>query len=226
MSHLQYNCDSCGLSILPTNPRVHCLVCADYDLCANCALGERFTQGHLGGHQTSIFKQCGGGGQNPMPAAINYAAAPAPPQSPPGFSQPPPPVYQSHPQAPPPPVPARQPNSPSYGPGPTSPPPPANAMTGWQPFFYPDSAPTPLFVQLMNDIFSYLDPRNTGNLVPETFSRLLDDMGYQTHENACKSINANLIITFTDIPNRPLVRFIRETRTPGELQRVQGIQRR
>ncbi|KAG6852975.1 hypothetical protein C0991_007786 [Blastosporella zonata] len=39
----------------------------------------------------------------------------------------------------------------------------------------------------MNDIFSYLDPQNTGVLLPETFSRFLDDMGYLPHENAWKA---------------------------------------
>ncbi|KAG6816630.1 hypothetical protein H0H87_004477 [Tephrocybe sp. NHM501043] len=39
----------------------------------------------------------------------------------------------------------------------------------------------------MNDIFSHLDPQNMGLLLPETFSRFLDDMGYLPHENAWKS---------------------------------------
>ncbi|KAG5649398.1 hypothetical protein H0H81_004109 [Sphagnurus paluster] len=48
-------------------------------------------------------------------------------------------------------------------------------------------SPTPVYVSLMNDIFSYLDPTNTGNLVPETYSRFLDDMGYLPHQNAWKA---------------------------------------
>ncbi|KAF9484867.1 hypothetical protein BDN70DRAFT_871837 [Pholiota conissans] len=198
MSDLQYNCDSCRLGIVPTNPRIHCLVCADYDLCANCAIAERFTQGHQAGHQASVFKQSGGGGQHPVPSAntIVYATPPLPPAR-----SPPPPGYQANSRGPPPPLPPRLPSSLTASrPGPASPPPTtpaasnnANASTGWQPFFYPDSAPTPFFVQIINDIFTYLDPSNTGNLLPETFSRFLDDMGFQTHENSWKQ---GLIATF------------------------------
>ncbi|KAG6916660.1 hypothetical protein DXG01_005946 [Tephrocybe rancida] len=74
----------------------------------------------------------------------------------------------------PPPIPPRRDPTPSTG-------------SGWQPFFFPDMTPTPTFTTLMNDIFSCLDPQNTGTLLPETHSRFLDDIGYLPHENTWKS---------------------------------------
>ncbi|KAF5326756.1 hypothetical protein D9619_005104 [Psilocybe cf. subviscida] len=62
---------------------------------------------------------------------------------------------------------------------------PAQA-TGWQPFLLADMSPSPTFVTLVNDVFSYLDQRNLGNLEPEVFSGFLDDLGYMPHENAWK----------------------------------------
>ncbi|KAF8968396.1 hypothetical protein BDZ97DRAFT_433192 [Flammula alnicola] len=167
-----FNCDSCRQNIAPTNPRIHCLVCPDYDLCANCGLGERFTHPHLGLHQTQIFKHSGGGNQVPL-LATNYATPPS------TSSQP----LANTPQNGPPPLPPRR----ASVLGPISTPPLADqGGAGWQPFFFPDMTPSPTFVTLMNDIFTYLDPTNNGNLVPETFSRFLDDMGYLPHENAWK----------------------------------------
>lgn len=46
-------------------------------------------------------------------------------------------------------------------------------------------SPTPVFVTLLNDIFTHLDPSNMAYLTPEVFSRFEDDMGYLPHENAC-----------------------------------------
>ncbi|KAG6864080.1 hypothetical protein C0991_000289 [Blastosporella zonata] len=47
-------------------------------------------------------------------------------------------------------------------------------------------SPTPTYTTLLNDIFSYLDPQNTGLLLPETLSRLMDDLGYPINENPWK----------------------------------------
>ena len=172
MAPLQFNCDSCRQSIVPTNPRVHCLVCADYDLCANCALGERFTTGHVAGHSTQVFKQSGGNGQQAIPASTPVQAAPnTPPGNPGGIARP---------SVVPPPLPSRPSNpQPSNSPG---------SGSAWQPWFHPDSSPTDAYTTLMNDIFTYLDPTNVGNLVPETLSGFLDDMGYLAHDNACTSL--------------------------------------
>ncbi|KAL0070277.1 hypothetical protein AAF712_002769 [Marasmius tenuissimus] len=66
MAPMTYRCDSCSQQILSTNPRAHCLVCDDYDLCANCTLGERFSGTHTLEHGVSVFKQSGGGDERPL----------------------------------------------------------------------------------------------------------------------------------------------------------------
>lgn len=176
MAPLQFNCDSCTQSIAPTNPRVHCLVCADYDLCANCALGERFTTGHVAGHGTQVFKQSGGNGQQAIPASTTPAQSAL--NTPLGH-----PGSPGRPSGVPPPLPSRPSNTQR---APNS---AGGGSAGWQPWFHPDSSPTDAYITLMNDIFTHLDPTNVGNLVPETFSGFLDDLGYLTHENACTSLH-------------------------------------
>ncbi|KAJ7461183.1 hypothetical protein FB451DRAFT_1371420 [Mycena latifolia] len=61
-----FTCDGCSRSIAATDPRIHCLDCSDYDLCANCAVGEQFTGDHTAAHRTRVFKTSGGGGQGPV----------------------------------------------------------------------------------------------------------------------------------------------------------------
>lgn len=198
MAHLTYNCDACRTSIPPLNPRVHCLdpACPDYDLCANCALGERATPPHAPGHRTKVFRTAGGGGVAMTEGRwyVHASAAAPPPTYDYGVT--PPPQGSVAPVAPPP-LPNRRSSSTAnanarslsqgqgQSQGPISPT-QSSPLTGWQPFFNADSSPSPMFITLMNDIFTYLDPTNLGNLVPETFSRFLDDMGYLPHENACK----------------------------------------
>ncbi|KAF8065071.1 hypothetical protein FPV67DRAFT_167847 [Lyophyllum atratum] len=186
-------CDSCTQTILPTDPRIHCLTCHDYDLCANCAIGERFTKGHIGSHNIQVFKASGGGPNQPVLSTNTIVYTHGPPNYPNPSPNQPPPNYTQYGQGPPPPIPPRAANDTHS----RSVFPPAAAPTlggsGWQPFFSPDMTPTQTYTTLMNDIFSYLDPANTGNLLPETFSRFLDDMGYLTHENAWKT---GLIATF------------------------------
>ncbi|KAJ7253737.1 hypothetical protein B0H12DRAFT_1219159 [Mycena haematopus] len=63
---------------------------------------------------------------------------------------------------------------------PGTPPPPPN---GWGPFFNADMSPTPVFTELMDAIFTYLDTRNTGNLTPEVYSRFLINQGYVGKQN-------------------------------------------
>ncbi|RDB17242.1 hypothetical protein Hypma_001767 [Hypsizygus marmoreus] len=166
-----FTCDSCNQSIASTNPRIHCLTCRDYDLCANCGVGERFTNGHVGSHQVQVFKESGGGEHQAIPSfsTISYAPPSQIPTSPPQTNR-----------GPPPPLPPRARNSI----GSSNPATPVGSQ--WQPFFAPDMSPTATFVTLLNDIFTFLDPTNNGNFVPETFSRFLDDMGYMPHENSWK----------------------------------------
>lgn len=167
-----FNCDSCSQGIAPTSPRIHCLVCNDHDMCANCAIGGRFTKGHLPSHQLQVFAESGGGsnGHFPTPSQISITY----------------PLPSAPIQAPQPPLPSR------VGLGPTNAPPyhtPSPAVTEqrWQLFFYADMSPTPTFVTLLNDIFTYLDTSNSGYLIPEAYSRFEDDMGCLPHENTCKS---------------------------------------
>ncbi|KAJ7918571.1 hypothetical protein B0H13DRAFT_1992635 [Mycena leptocephala] len=57
--NLYHNCDSCRTVIAAPNPRVRCLICRDYDLCAVCALGERFAGDHTSEHPTTVFLRSG-----------------------------------------------------------------------------------------------------------------------------------------------------------------------
>jgi hypothetical protein len=55
----------------------------------------------------------------------------------------------------------------------------------WQPFYHPDQSPTPTFITLLDDIFTYLDPSNLGYLIPETYTRFLDDMAVPLKDHPC-----------------------------------------
>jgi hypothetical protein len=187
-----FNCGSCTQAIAPTDPRIRCLICRNYDLCARCAIGERFTDGHLNSHQTQVYKESGGiNGHLPILSGntIFYA-------EPPSSSGPSRQYSSGHDQnsVPPPDI-AGYPAS-SRGPPPLPPRPRPNARVAddtpvsefrWQPFFLADMSPTPTFVTLSNDIFAYLDPSNSGFLTPEAYSRFLDDQDYLPHENVCAS---------------------------------------
>ncbi|KAJ7658173.1 hypothetical protein DFH06DRAFT_1327459 [Mycena polygramma] len=50
-----------------------------------------------------------------------------------------------------------------------------------------DMSPTPVFVQLMTSILAYLDTGRTGHLVPEAYSRFLDDQAYIGEANTWKA---------------------------------------
>ncbi|KAJ7117249.1 hypothetical protein C8R43DRAFT_1037764 [Mycena crocata] len=136
MAPTYFGCDSCQRTIPSTDPRIHCLDCDEFDLCANCALGERFTGAHLPTHRTCVFKMSGGGAQASVTGSIGIvygaptpvaAAAPtqpilSPPMSPPpnvnsplpplpqrvAAVSPPPPQHPARPAAVPPRLPARQ----------------------------------------------------------------------------------------------------------------------
>ncbi|KAJ7641931.1 hypothetical protein FB45DRAFT_1054312 [Roridomyces roridus] len=77
---LNYNCDGCMQGIPSTRPRVHCLTCVDHDLCANCALGERFVGGHTPAHPTQVFLIAGDSTVAPVASkvSISYGGAPPP----------------------------------------------------------------------------------------------------------------------------------------------------
>ncbi|KAJ6472359.1 hypothetical protein C8R47DRAFT_1324734 [Mycena vitilis] len=64
-----------------------------------------------------------------------------------------------------------------------SPPPEVLFVPGWAPFFTPEIKTTPVFVHLMNAIFTYLDTKRTGTLTPEVYSRFLINQGLVGPEN-------------------------------------------
>ncbi|KAL0581495.1 hypothetical protein V5O48_000538 [Marasmius crinis-equi] len=255
MAPMTYSCDSCSQQILATNPRVHCLICDDYDLCANCTLGEQFTRDHTLDHAVTVLKRSGGSGERPLAAEraslsfdrgqtdpisssptsatrpcippplprrrsanVSPQTSPIPPPLPPrqGSSssrnnslpssplpnntspESSPPLSQGSPQTPAPHTPPRISHSytlPSPAPSLPRPTPRREqtlpsfeqAATAWGPFFNDDMTPTGVFSELMDAIFSYLDPKDTGYLLPEVYSRFLDDQGYMGQENAWKS---------------------------------------
>jgi hypothetical protein len=185
MAPTHFNCDSCSQTIQPSNPRIHCLDCPDHDICANCALGERFVNGHSSSHATQLFRMSGGGSQLPLisgVASIVYVSSGGPPAPPTQYAPPSFPEAQvgisqggtSHggPFS----------SSISYG--------ASNAQypsTSWGAFFNLDMSPTPTLTGMMDAIFTALDPSRSGYLTPEVFSRFQDDLGYPTSENICKS---------------------------------------
>jgi len=184
-------CNSCTQTIAPSDPRIRCLICHNYDLCANCAIGERFSRGHLMTHQTQVYKESGEiDGHLPVLSGnvIVYAGA----TSPSGPSTPYSSNYEQtsavqpsagHPASrrSPPPLPARpRPNVR------TSSIPPVSEFQ-WQPFFLEDTSPTPSFITLFDDIFTHLDSSHSGLITPEAYSRFLDDQEYLPHENVCTS---------------------------------------
>ncbi|KAJ6520716.1 hypothetical protein DFH09DRAFT_1193920 [Mycena vulgaris] len=115
MAIMFFSCDGCSRSIASSAPRIHCLDCADYDLCADCAVGEQFTHTHDATHRTRVFKMSGGGRQEPVVSVtvIVYAGAqpanpiPPPPAIPMAAPAPPPASPSPSPSPPLPPVPHR-----------------------------------------------------------------------------------------------------------------------
>jgi Zinc finger, ZZ type len=188
-----FKCDSCTQAIAPADPRIRCLICRNYDLCANCAIGERFTGEHLASHQTQVYKESGGiAGHLPVLSRnmIMYTGTPSPPGRSTRYSS----GHDPHQGNTPHPNAAYPANTRGPPPLPTRPRPevrasnnPPIAENQWQPFFFADMNPTPTFVTLCNDIFTYLDSSNSGFLTPETYSRFLDDQGYLPNENVCAS---------------------------------------
>ncbi|KAF9266082.1 hypothetical protein L218DRAFT_1075092 [Marasmius fiardii PR-910] len=75
MAPMTYSCDFCSQNIPADSPRIHCQICTDYDLCADCTLGERSSKGHSLEHAITIFKKSGGNGERPTiaeKASLNF----------------------------------------------------------------------------------------------------------------------------------------------------------
>ncbi|KAK0208027.1 hypothetical protein DFS33DRAFT_1300795 [Desarmillaria ectypa] len=202
-SHI--DCDSCSQVILPSKPRVHCLTCSDYDLCADCALSERFTSQHDSSHRTQIYRFSGGGDLPPSLSetiSLNYTV---PVRQSPTSSSLPPLLPRRQSSGPPPPLPPRSNSGNSASGRPSTVPPspripptnPPNVyadrseMLAWGPLFDGYMDVTAVGDSFFNAIFTYLDPSYTGYLTPEVYSRFLDDQGYLLHENVWKS---NLVL--------------------------------
>ncbi|KAJ7648413.1 hypothetical protein B0H17DRAFT_1103305, partial [Mycena rosella] len=195
------------------SPRVHCLTCPDYDLCADCALGERFGGAHSAAHPTTTYRISGDAGTLPVisQASISYGgvAHTPPPYSasvggkttsdPSGLTS----SFQQFtifggttsggisaaPAGPP----SSSPSSVSQG-GTIS----TSETTytysasapgdGWSPFFDEEMNPMPIFAGVMGALFAHRDRiGRTGLLTPEAYSRLLDDMSFPFEENPWKS---------------------------------------
>ncbi|KAJ6534136.1 hypothetical protein B0H19DRAFT_1185362 [Mycena capillaripes] len=196
----EYFCDGqCQKSIHAESPRVHCLTCPDYDLCANCALGERFGGYHMAAHPTSIYRVSGDTTLFAVrsKASLTYPSSSQPQHGLLGSANGAPFVSVGG---------TLSSGSTSAGgannsfsgtsssealPGSTtsfiSPGSTVAAPDGWNPFFDADMNPTPTFFELTSAIFTHLDTVNTGFLTPETYAQLLDDMGYPLQDNIWKS---------------------------------------
>ncbi|KAJ7581176.1 hypothetical protein C8J56DRAFT_1057174 [Mycena floridula] len=199
-----FTCRCCSQNILPNLPRVHCSSCSVgngvtfLDLCANCALGDRFPDGHSATHQTTLFKFSGG---DTVPATVSerlvLTCSPSEHRSPPPFQAP----------GPPPPLPPRphrntqsfsrsssQPVEPNF----VAPESTNSVANGWGPFFQPDMTPNPAFIAMMDAIFRYLDSTSnggplTGYLSPEAYSRFLDDQGYLNSHTGKSNLTPDIV---------------------------------
>lgn len=58
----------------------------------------------------------------------------------------------------------------------------------WEPMFSSDGTPQPIFVSLMSELFSSLDPKSEGSLSPEQYSAYLEVQGVDTADNICMSL--------------------------------------
>jgi hypothetical protein len=67
---------------------------------------------------------------------------------------------------------------------------PIDSPVIWQPFFDSSSQPTQTFIELIDSIFTYLDPQRTNTLSPEVYSSFLDAQGYEVQFNVCKVLNS------------------------------------
>ncbi|KAK7030208.1 ZZ-type domain-containing protein [Favolaschia claudopus] len=192
---VSFQCDACRQPIPTSSSRVHCLTCPDFDLCASCALGERFGAGsHMSSHPTEIYRISGDVTVAPVrsTASIVYidASSTSGGMGPAGTTAGGTMKYQAPNVAH---TGIKTPGATTVGGtaagGTTSP----NTTTspsspgGWSAFFYADMNPTPIYTDLMNAIFNHLDTARTGLLPPEKYSQLLDDMGYALHENDWKN---------------------------------------
>lgn len=68
-SVLYFICDGCRAQIKMLHPRVHCLVCLDYDSCMSCQTTSNFSAPHLGTHPTRTMTWFDASELPPTPSA-------------------------------------------------------------------------------------------------------------------------------------------------------------
>ncbi|KAJ7695275.1 hypothetical protein B0H14DRAFT_3042445 [Mycena olivaceomarginata] len=209
---IQFFCDGCTTPIPGTSARVHCLTCPDYDVCANCALAERFGGTHTAAHPTEVYRMSGTGDSTvqpvrsravvtyTMPGAATAAYAAPPAYASPGTSQGGTFAGESVPGG-------VDDNISGATTGGTTAGGTTSAATGptdgWGPFFDADLNTSPSYTALMCAIFGHLDSARTGFLPPEAYSRFMDDMGYPIHENIWKNaINGGNLATADTVLKR------------------------
>lgn len=189
-----FYCDSCKQAILPDHPRIHCLICYNYDLCASCGLGEQYSGNHVAAHHALIYKCSGSYDESPVPATpVNYVNVAS------GAVVQPAQVVPAHDAVSPVPTASATPGrdfltgdldsttlfqdmSLSSGKASTI----ANRGK-WAPFFLPDTTPTETFKDLVDNIFQYLDSAQKGYIKPETLSRFEEDLSHVGKDNICIS---------------------------------------
>lgn len=205
-----FSCDACMRPITAGFPRVHCLTCPDYDLCANCALGERFGGAHTAAHPTTTYRMSGDVRTMPVMSqlSISYGGVA---HTPPAYSasvggkttSDPSELTSSFQQftisggttaggiSAAPAAPSSSPSSVRQGGtissfGTTYTYSASAPGDSWSPFFDDEMNPMPIFVGVMGALFAHRDRiGQTGLLTPEAYSRLLDDMGVPFEENPC-----------------------------------------
>lgn len=167
-------CDGCREQIPPQKARMHCQTCPDYDSCTNCYVIGQTVGSHTAQHPITLVRNSGFSGQlHPSPQS-NAVLSPGNGQRSIG----PQPAGNA-------PLQLQQNNGqpPSYTPQASNPP---NGQNGsWTPLFNPDSSPAPIFVTMMQQIFSRLDPSRTGYLSPEAYSSFMEAQGYPAQQNIC-----------------------------------------
>ncbi|KAJ7611890.1 hypothetical protein DFH06DRAFT_1147438 [Mycena polygramma] len=184
---------------------------------------------HSVGHRTQVFKTSGGGAVAPVlsSARILYDEVPANASA--GTSS----VQATYAPASPPPLPPRRfsgvPTHQSSSSVSTlsSAGAVGNSAVGWGPFLTVEMAPTPVFVKLMTAILAYLDTGRTGHLVPEAFSRFLDDQAYLGEANTCSSPSTKIFAFSLIWPGKanliPQVGQVTEDVADAALKRLQAL---
>lgn len=182
-----YSCIACSEVIPEQKARIHCDICPNFDLCANCYVVGAQAGNHASYHPTTLVKVSG-----VMSPSMN---PPLPPRRPvPSPSQPPSAQVNTPPQRSQytqqynnttPTYPQSSFQSSSALPSPSEPPQNFSAGLRWQ-ILFNGTQPTPEFIALMDAIFQHLDIGRTGYLTPEVYSSFLDVQGYMIEQNVWK----------------------------------------